>query len=436
MLVLSLFLVQAFSAQSAVKTDSLPPRFQHPGLLHTQSDFKRMQGQVADRIEPWAAGWKRLTDNSHAALTWVARPVDTVYRGTGTPENYGQLYNDIAAAYAMALRWKVSGDTNYAQASIAILNAWSSRLKKIDGTSDRFLAAGIYGYEIANVAEIMRTYAGWGESDFIRFQNMLRDVFYPLSHDFLLNHNNACISHYWANWDLVSMAAVLAIGVVIDDTSLFFEAVDYFKNGAGNGSISHVIWKIHPNGLGQWQESGRDQGHTLLGIALLGAICEMAWNQGEDLYGYDDNRLLKGVEYVAKYNLGDSVPFSPYDNCDKVNQIQIAPASRGELRPGWELLYNHYVGRRGLTAPNTKRFAALVRPEGGGGDYGPNSGGYDQLGYGTLTSTLMISMSPLFQQQAQFAPPNFPNWVHPKNRQALPWKDDGCFHLINGARVK
>jgi hypothetical protein len=32
--------------------------------------------------------------------------------------------------------------------------------------------------------------------------------------------------------------------------------------------------------------------------------------------------------------------------------------------------------------------AAAVRPEGGGGDYGPNSGGYDQLGYGTLTATL------------------------------------------------
>jgi hypothetical protein len=26
--------------------------------------------------------------------------------------------------------------------------------------------------------------------------------------------------------------------------------------------------------------------------------------------------------------------------------------------------------------------------EGGGGNYGPNSGGYDQLGYGTLTFRL------------------------------------------------
>jgi len=32
--------------------------------------------------------------------------------------------------------------------------------------------------------------------------------------------------------------------------------------------------------------------------------------------------------------------------------------------------------------------AEKTRPEGGGGDYGPNSGGFDQLGYGTLTALL------------------------------------------------
>jgi hypothetical protein len=31
--------------------------------------------------------------------------------------------------------------------------------------------------------------------------------------------------------------------------------------------------------------------------------------------------------------------------------------------------------------------AARVRTEGGGGDYGPDSGGYDQLGFGTLLFT-------------------------------------------------
>jgi hypothetical protein len=104
--------------------------------------------------------------------------------------------------------------------------------------------------------------------------------------------------------------------------------------------------------LGQWQESGRDQGHCLMGIGVMGVICEMAWSQGVDLYGHDDNRFLRGAEYVARYNTGNSVPYAAYDNCDQVNQTVISPEGRGEARPIWEMVYHHYAGRRGLAAPN------------------------------------------------------------------------------------
>jgi hypothetical protein len=62
-------------------------------------------------------------------------------------------------------------------------------------------------------------------------------VFYPMNHNFLVNHNGACISHYWANWDQCNMMSVLAIGVLCDNRALYNEAVDYFKHGAGNGAI-------------------------------------------------------------------------------------------------------------------------------------------------------------------------------------------------------
>jgi hypothetical protein len=266
-------------------------------------------------------------------------------------------------------------------------------LKRIDGSSDKFLAAGIYGYQMANAAELMRGYPGWAAADFRRFKTMMLTVFYPLNRDFLIRHNGACISHYWANWDQVNMAAMLSIGILADSQAIFDESIRYAKTGAGNGSIKNSVWYLHPDNLGQWQESGRDQGHSLMGPAILGAICEMAWNQGEDLYGFDDNRALKGFEYVARYNLEESVPYQPYDNCDNVDQRVISAASRGGNRPGWELVYNHYVNRRGLAAPYCQRYAQRVRPEGGGGDYGPNSGGYDQLGYGTLTATIPRGVS-------------------------------------------
>jgi hypothetical protein len=45
-----------------------------------------------------------------------------------------------------------------------------------------------------------------------------------------------------------------------------------------------------------------------------------------------------------------------------------------------------YVKIKACT-PFSQRFAENVRPEGGGGHYGPDSGGFDQLGFGTLTFT-------------------------------------------------
>lgn len=362
--------------------------FIHPGLLHRQSDLDRMRSMVKAGAEPWTSGWKRLSANSHSSLGYVARPASRIYRGTGTPENYARLFNDAAAGYALALRWHISGDAAYADAAVRLLDAWSDSLASIEGTSDRYLASGIYGYEMANAAELMRGYAGWAPADFARFRTMMMTVFYPMNHAFLTAHNGACISHYWANWDLCNMASMISIGVLCDNRSVYAEAVAYFKGGSGNGAIKNCVWFLHPGNLGQWQESGRDQGHSVMGPAVMGAVCETAWNQGDDLYGFDDNRFLKGAEYVAKYNLGQDVPYAAYDNCDQVDQAAISTLGRGEVRPGWELLYNHYVNRMGLDAPYCRAQAEARRPEGGGGDYGPNSGGFDQLGYGTLTATL------------------------------------------------
>lgn len=363
--------------------------FVHPGLLHSQHDLDRMRSKVAAGAEPWLSGWNRLIANRHAALNWNPSPKTVVYRGKNPhgPENYASLYNDMAAAYALALRWRISGDEAYADKAVAILNAWSSTLTEVGGNSDKFLASGLYGYQMANAGELLRGYRGWERADMQRLQSTLVQIFYPMNHSFLVNHNGAKIDHYWANWDLANIASMLSIGVFADRHDIYDEAIDYFKHGAGNGAIEHAVWLLYPDGLGQVQESGRDQGHANLVIGLLGTICQMAWNQGEDLFGYEDNRVLRGAEYVARYNLGNDVPYTTYHNSD-VTQTNISEGGRGDMRPIWELLYNHYVVKKGLHVPGIEEYARKLRPEGGGGDYGPNSGGFDQLGYGTLTFSL------------------------------------------------
>jgi hypothetical protein len=354
--------------------------------VHAYSELNRAKVQVAAGGQPWLAGWNRLTANAHSASSWKANPQATIIRG-GTGQNYTILYNDIHAAYQNALRWWITGNTAHGNAARDILNAWSAKLKTVTGNSDRFLASGIYGYQFANAAELMRGYSGF---DLARFKTMMLNVFYPMNNDFLLHHNDACITNYWANWDLCNMNSVLAIAILCDDGAKYDQAVNYFKTGAGNGSINHAVPFLYDSqGLAQWQESGRDQGHTMMGMGQMGAFCEMAWNQGDDLYGYGSNRFMKAAEYVAKYNLGSSVPFTTYNwgtgqNCAARSQTVISTNSRGQIRPVWDQLYYHYARRRGLSVPNIAAMAAKGRPEGGGGDYGSTSGGFDQLGFGTL----------------------------------------------------
>ncbi|MYS95696.1 MULTISPECIES: alginate lyase family protein [Streptomyces] len=374
---------------TATTADAAPATFTHPGMLHNAGDINRAKVRVAAGDDPWASGWRRLTANSHSVSTWTPRPTATIIRG-GTGENYPQLYNDIHAAYQNALRWHVGGTAANADCAVRILNAWSATLTSITGNADRYLAAGLYGWQFANVAELMRGYAGF---DLGRFKTMMLNVFYPLNDRFLREHNDACITNYWANWDLCNMASIMAIGILCDDGAKYDQAVTYFKSGGGNGQIQRAVPFLYSGvegyDLGQWQESGRDQGHTVMGMGQMGALCEMAWNQGDDLYSYDGRRFMKAAQYVAKYNLNMNVPYTTYtwgsgQNCSQQSQTVIGSGSRGQVRPVWAMLHYHYGRRLLLDDKYIAQMCFSVAPEGGGGDYGTTSGGFDQLGFGTL----------------------------------------------------
>jgi hypothetical protein len=375
---------------TATTADAAPATFTHPGMLHNAGDINRAKVRVATGDDPWLSGWNKLVANSHSASTWTPNPQSIVYRGSGYPENYGILYNDIAAAYQNALRWQVAGTAANGDCAVRILNAWANTLTSIQGTADRFLAAGLYGWQFANAAELMRGYAGF---DLNKFKQMMLNVFYPMNNSFLTNHNDACITNYWANWDLCNMASVMAIGILCDDGAKYDQAVNYFKSGGGNGQIQRAVPFLYANvegyDLGQWQESGRDQGHTMMGMGQMGAVCEMAWNQGDDLYSYDGRRFMKAAQYVAKYNLNMNVPFTTYtwgsgQTCSQQSQTVISSTSRGQARPVWAMLHYHYGRRLLLDDKYIAQMCFSVAPEGGGGDYGTTSGGFDQLGFGTL----------------------------------------------------
>lgn len=291
---------QAFASPTPTSSGAMDTRqrpFVHPGLLHTDEDFHRIRGLVKAAKEPFVRDWVKL--DVMADPKYVPKPSPTIWRGRQTegPDNVADLFRDVARAYVLAVRWKVGGTEEHAKAAANILDAWSSTLKEIRGPSDRFLASGLQGYQIANAAEILRDYPGW--KGFDATIDLLVKIFYSMNHEFTTLHLNQPDDHYWANWDLANLASMMAIGVVADRRDIYDEAIEYFKHGHGMGAIENAIWTFHKENctgkiLGQGQEAGRDQGHAILDFAMLGVIGQQAYSQGLDLWGYQDNRILAG----------------------------------------------------------------------------------------------------------------------------------------------
>jgi hypothetical protein len=333
-----------------------------------------MKEMVAKNIEPWKSGFEVFKASPYSNADWKPHAVEHVERSllNGAGKNIGELEKDVCAAYQNALMWAITGDEAHAKTAVAILNAWSNTFKVFDGT-DIELGAGLNGFKLTSAAEIMRTYQRWSPAEIKKCQAMFMNVFYPPLQYFAL----------WAhgNWDLACMKEMMAIGVFCDDHALFDRAVDFYYKGPGNGSLPHYI--VNENG--QVQESGRDQGHTQLGIGHLSEMCEVAWSQGIDMYGFLNNRLLKGFEYTAKYNLGEDVPFDPFtDISGRFPATHISASGRGSIRSIYEMVYNHYANRVKLPADQykyTKMAADKLRPEKAGFNA-------DNPGFGTLLFSL------------------------------------------------
>ena len=430
--------------------------YEHPIMLHTQADIDRVKANIG--LAPIKDAWAHLQQSNYASASYTNKTanlgsdkklkrMDAANWGpSGTHgqysdyDNYKYAMQDANAAYQLALRYRISGETQYATAAVNILNAWATNctgVLTLDGYTNNIPDPNEYliciqGHQFANAAELLRGYSGWAAADFDNFKTWIKKTFVTeLAEPFLENHhNNIGNKHYWLNWDLAAMTSMLSVGILCDDKTLTDYAINYYKGtavtkdehtsaeevGYYTNAIPYIYNEDGTVGLGQCQESGRDQGHSTLDVALLAAFCQMAKNlgsDGEDLFATDSYRAVKMAEYVGKYNLrtdatynsdspefqNTTIDWTNYETgqtaFDEETQTDVAVThtaisanKRGTKRPGWEIFYA-YAREKGLAAKYSEAWAKQMRSvngwgDGGAGDYGTTSGGFDQLGYGTL----------------------------------------------------
>ncbi len=345
------FIATLVGSLAKCRADEKP--FTHPGILHSRAELDFVKRKVAEGEEPCKSAWEELCHHGISELDWDPNPVANVVRGPYNRPDIGgtSLMRDGAAAYSHAIQWYVTGKQAHADKTIEILNAYADTLKSIGGHDARLLA-GMAGITFANAAEIIRhTDAGWTEPDQERFGRLLREVFYDTIKDFYPTANG--------NWDAAMIQTMLAMGVFLNDRPMFQRAVDYYTGGEGNGAIGKYF-----NEFGECQESGRDQGHTQMGLGYLGCAAEIAWKQGVNLYGTLDNRLALGFEYTARYNLGHEVPYKAYrSHKARYHYPNISDKSRGRFSSIYERVYHHYHDRMGMEMPFTSQVIEKIRPE-------------------------------------------------------------------------
>lgn len=334
-----------------VESSMAMDEFSHPGIAHSSNKITFTKEKIEAGEQPWLDAWKGLKGSRYASLDWKSQPIPHVERGPYNDPNIesSEFSDDGRAAYYHSLCWALSGEEAHAIMAADIINAWSATLQSISNHDARLLI-GMSGYHFCIAAELLKhTSDKWPADDQTQFEAMLREIWYPVIKDFYPTANG--------NWDASMLQVMIAMGVFLDDREMFDRAKNYYLRGRGNGAIGNYFMDS-----GQCQESGRDQSHTQMGLEFLANTCETAWIQDVDLYGALDNRLLRGFEYTARYNLGIDVPYEPYESVEgRYHYKKISDNSRGRLRPMYERVLNHYQTRKGLDAPYTQKAALKLR---------------------------------------------------------------------------
>ncbi|MBQ6192201.1 MAG: alginate lyase family protein [Bacteroidaceae bacterium] len=402
LLTLALLLVSmtAGAQATAINTDR---GFIHPGGLHTQADFDRVKAQIAAKNSTILKAWNKLRNAEYAQSSVQTSPVETIVRG-GSGENYINAARGATMAYQNALRWKIGGTAANAKAAVRILMAWCNKTTAISGTSDQCLAAGLYGYQFAQAAELMRDYEGWKAEEFEQFRQWMLTLWYPKAIGFLRGRNGTwensgkwwqAPGHYWSNWGLCNVLCVMSIGILCDNVQIYNEGVSFIKyDQVGNytepptlhdatGPDGTTVKAIHNDGLtefwgnlivtaieseletgaygqlGQMNESGRDTGHSSLALGLAVDIAKVAYNQGDDLFAYMNHRLAAGIEYVAAQTQStEGLPWtnyhygsSGYYYSDSRAWLMTEPALGAQMRPYWGTVIGMYEGTKGVVMP-------------------------------------------------------------------------------------
>lgn len=345
-------------------------KFKHPSILATQAGLAALKERIT--TNPSARlGHELLKRSRYADLSRPHTPYAVVkVVASGVCKEERAFRDDAHAAHATALMWVITGDNRYRNKAMSILDDWSTTYEKITVSKGRAIQAQLEAAWAAPIwtaaADIIRYYdggsAGWKHDQIAAFDRFLNSMVRTARG--ARKRNN--------NWGTSATLAIIAAAVYQEDEAAYTEAVALHKRHLR--SISEKSGALGPDYL-------RDPWHPQYTVLTWIHTCEIAWNQGDDLYGLKLDgqsvpRLAICLEHFAKLFLG-KLP-----NPKGLRRGDYKGSHK--KRQGYEMAFNHFIERRSL-AKSMPTFVKMV-PDWRPGGIDAHFIAWDTLTHGGLDS--------------------------------------------------
>jgi len=358
------------------------PVFVHPGAWSSCAELTFVKGKIAANAQPWTQQLNNLLGQANGASSGVV--FNGITENACTQE--GNMQTDSALCYACALYWYLTGNNTYYTKAMNVLGNYATMqgLQSSGCYSGQCqLDGGWFGVCFANACELLRTSPNWTTANTTTYKALFQNAFYPVL-------NNMCTGN--GNIDLTQIDAMMSMAVFCDDQTEWNSAIAryqarmpaYFYSSAwptisgatnndpsnaqpaaiagdtGNGTPFPDAFWYNPQEwiAGLEQETCRDNGHHVQ-FALDAAVecAEIDYHQGSPaaLYTNYKTSLLPASELLAEQFVNNSAEGTCTGTWNPQGQVLVT----------FEIGYNEYVNRLGLSMPFTSQWLTTLRANSG-----------------------------------------------------------------------
>jgi hypothetical protein len=256
-------------AQDSSKQPPISPdkfTFSHPMTVINKAELTVVKQRIADKVEPQASAFAKLIRDADAAQSFKPDPPENMDIMGGYEPNTNQetlirpwLWRNGHAAYCSALAYAYTGNTNYANKAVEVLNAWAAKRTVFTG-HDRGLQLASWFSPMLYAADLLHDYDGWKPADRERFNSWWRGN--------VLVHVREIIHTHGNNWKDAGLLGVLSAAVVFEDKAQLKEGLDgledYFEIRTTKQGKTRSDFKIKKDNRGVYltREVGRNDGRS------------------------------------------------------------------------------------------------------------------------------------------------------------------------------